>query len=267
MAPNQKFPDAPKLRPRSIITLAILCLLASTPLPAQQRSQQQAHALVAVTIQALGGPAWLNVRTARSHIRMALYFQGAPTGDTLTATESVELPDKKRLDISKQHVIQIFSGSNVWEITYKGKRKIPAEKLAEAQRIKNHSLAVVLREWYSNPSTVLIDEGPSQVNRRPTEKITLINPANDAVTLEIDAEAHLPLRLYYEWRDPRFHDKTLEATEYDNYHTVDGIATPYTVTQTRNGEVFRQEYMLDIAYNVLLPKDFFNPDVAAAHLK
>lgn len=266
MARNQKFPDAPKFRSRSIITLAILCLLVSAPLLAQQASQQQAHALVAATNQALGGPAWFNVRTARSHIRVALYFQGAPTSE-FTATETLELPDKRRLDISKQHVVQIFSQDNAWEVTYKGQRKISSEKRDQYLRLKNHSLDVVLREWYRNPSTVLIDEGASQVERRPAEKITLINPANNTVTLEIDAETHLPLRLSFEWRDPRFHDKTLEVLEYDNYHTVDGIATPYTVTQTRNGEVVRQAYVLDIAYNVSLPNDFFNPDLVAAHLK
>ncbi len=112
-----------------------------------------------------------------------------------------------------------------------------------------------------------MDDGPSQVERRPAEKVTLINSANDAVTLEIDAENHLPLRLSFHWRDPRFHDKNLESLEYDNYHRIDGIATPFTVTQIHNGEIVHQMYVRKVRYNIALPEDFFDPDRAAHHLK
>jgi hypothetical protein len=113
----------------------------------------------------------------------------------------------------------------------------------------------------------LIDRGPSQIDTHRTEKITLINPSNDAVTLEIDMESHLPLRLSFTWRDPQFHDKNTDAVEYDNYHRVDGIATPFTVTQTHNGEIVYQQFVLQAKDNIGLQENLFDPDYAAAHLK
>jgi hypothetical protein len=255
------------MKNRHACALTVLCLLSAAHLPAQQTRQQRARAELAATIQAMGEKSWLGVRTMRSEIRIAQYFQGAPTENNLNVRKTFQRPDKERTDIQKQHVVQIFVGDQAWEITYKGKTKIPSEQLAPYLREKNHSLKTVLRDWYANPATLLIDQGPSQVNRHATEKITLINRANDSVTIEIDSESHLPLRLSYQWRDPRFQDKTREAIEYDNYQIIDGIATPFTLTELQNGEVTRQSYVQKVEYNIPLPKDEFDPDAVAADLK
>jgi hypothetical protein len=99
------------------------------------------------------------------------------------------------------------------------------------------------------------------------EQFTLLNAIHNAVKLDIDAETHLPLRLTFEWRDPRFHDKNVDTVEFDNYHRIDGIATPFTVTRTHNGEIVQQVFVLRAEYNVDLPSNLFDPDYAAAHLK
>jgi hypothetical protein len=250
-----------------ICALVLLFFPSPAHLSAQQTSQQKARAELAGTIQAMGGKSWLGVRTMRSEIRIAQHFQGAPTENNLDVRKTFQRPDKERTDMQKQHIVQIFAGDQAWEITYKGKNKIPSEQLAPYQREKSHSFKTVLRDWYANPATLLIDQGPSQVNRHATERITLINSTNDSVTIEIDTESHLPLRLSYEWRDPRFQEKTREAIEYDNYQTIDGIATPFTLTELQNGEVTRQSYVQKVEYNIPLPKDEFDPDAVAAHLK
>lgn len=250
--------------------LPLFCLLWPTLLLAQPvaaTNQNKAHQVLESAIQALGGQAWLDLRTIRTKGQMAAFFQGAPTGVLSDTTESTVLPDRQRIDLANGKVIQIYTGGHAWEITYKGKKPLSGTQMEDYLRWRDHSLGVALRRWFRDPGTILMDEGPSQVNRRVTEKIKLIDPANDAVTLEIDAESHLPLRLSYEWRDPRFHDKNLDTVEYDNYQRVDGIAMPFTVTRMRNGETVGQSFLRSVQYNLALPKDFFNPDIAAAHLK
>lgn len=228
-------------------------------------NQQKARTTLAATIQALGGQAWLDLRTSRGHARIASFFQGTPTGEVAEATITRQLPDKERVDFDKGRVVQIFSGRGGWEITYKGKKELPGEQLDDRLRWRKHSLRVVLEEWYRNPATVLMDQGASQVERHLAEKIMLMNAANEAVTLEVDTDSHLPLRLSFNWRDPHFHDKNLDAVEYDNYQKIDNIATPFTVTRTHNGETVRQSYLLGVEYNVALKDGLFDPDRAAAH--
>lgn len=230
-------------------------------------SQRQAHAALSATIQALGGPAWVGLRTSREHVRIASFFQGNPTEEVAEAAISREHPDKERIELDKGKVAQIFSGSSGWEITYKGKKNLPAEKVEDHMRWQRHSLRIVLGRWIADPATVVLDEGTEQVERHLAQKFTLMNVAHNAVTLDVDAESHLPLRLSFEWRDPRFHDKNVDAVEFDNYHRIDGIATPFTVTRTHNGEIVQQTFVLRAEYNLDLAENLFDPDYAAAHLK
>jgi hypothetical protein len=230
-------------------------------------SQQKARATLAATIQALGGPAWVGLRTSREHVRIASFFQGNPTGEVANAVITRELPGKERIELDKGKVAQIFSGSSGWEITYKGKKNLPTERVEDHLRWQRHSLRIVLGRWIGDPATVVLDEGTEQVERHLAEKFTLMNAANNAVTLDVDADSHLPLRLSFEWRDPRFHDKNVDAIEFDNYHRIDGVATPFTVTQTHNGEIVAQQFVLRAEYNVDLQENLFDPDDAAAHLK
>ena len=264
--------SARRLRPR--LVLALVCgalwpalLIAQATDAAAIAGQHKAHAVLAATIEALGGPAWLSLRTSREHVRIASFFQGNPTGDVAEAVISREDPDKERIDLEKGKVVQIFSGTSGWEITYKGKESLPPQKVADHRRWRRHSLHVVLDRWVGDPSTVVLDEGPEQVERHLTEKLMLMNAAHGAVTLDVDAESHLPLRISFEWRDPRFHDKNVDAVEFDNFHRVDGMTMPFTVTRTHNGEIVQQKFLLRAEYNVALPDNLFDADYAASHLK
>ncbi len=254
--------------------LPLFCLLWPALLPGQSSNtivtanQQKARQVLDATIHAMGGNAWLDLRTMRTKGQTATFYQGNPTGAISNVTVTTELPDKQFIDLGVNgKVVQIYAGSHAWEITYQGKKDLPSAQREDTLRWRDHSLRVVLSLWYRNPATVLVDEGQSLVERRVTEKITVISPANDAVTLEIDVESHLPLRLSFQWRDPQFHDKNLDAVEYDNYQRVDGIATPFTVTRTHNGEIARQRYLRSVEYNIAVPNGLFDPDRAAARLK
>jgi hypothetical protein len=83
----------------------------------------------------------------------------------------------------------------------------------------------------------------------------------------MDSQTHLPLRRVFEWRDPTYHDKNTDAEEYDDYHVLDGIQTPYAITRFKNDEMFRQLYVTKVQYNQPVPADFWNPDAAAQKVK
>jgi hypothetical protein len=59
----------------------------------------------------------------------------------------------------------------------------------------------------------------------------------------------------------------MDAVEFDNYHRIDGVATPFTVTRTHNGDIVQQQFVLRAAYNVDFQDSLFDPDYAASHLK
>jgi hypothetical protein len=229
-------------------------------------ADRQAHArrMLAATIQALGGDAWLNLKTVRDQGKTAGYFQGTPTGVLAETTQTSEMPDKFRVDFAGSgHIVQIYGAQRGWEITYKGARPLSAEKMQDYLRWRQHSLSVALRCWLRDPDTLLLENGPVLTERRQADKVTLIDRHNDAITLELDASTHLPIRLSFAWRDPRFAGKNLDAVEYDNYQRVSGIETPFTITRTHNGETVSQRFRLRVTYNASVPPNFFDPAMEA----
>ncbi|HUZ04686.1 MAG TPA: hypothetical protein VMU62_04965, partial [Acidobacteriaceae bacterium] len=87
-----------------------------------------------------------------------------------------------------------------------------------------------------------------------------------SVTLETDAQSHLPLQISWDWRDPQFHDKNHDAEDYDDYHTIDGLPTPFTVTRYHNGDMTNERFVYSAAYNVPLRPDMFDADITAQHI-
>jgi hypothetical protein len=98
------------------------------------------------------------------------------------------------------------------------------------------------------------------VERRMADKITVLSANNDAVTIELDATTHLPLRRTFRWRNEQFKDYDEDAETYDDYHAVDGLPTAYTLTRYRNGDMVNQRFYTKVIYNQGLSPELFNPD-------
>jgi hypothetical protein len=118
-----------------------------------------------------------------------------------------------------------------------------------------------------DPNTILIYEGQRLAERHLAEQVTLISPQNEAITILMDEQTHLPLERTFQWRDPLYHDKNTDTEEYDDYHTIDGIPTPFTITRLKNGEPFRQYFLSHVSYNQSLPSDFWDADAEARKVK
>ena len=48
--------------------------------------------------------------------------------------------------------------------------------------------------------------------------------------------------------------------QYDDYHPIQGIMTPLTLTRLKNGDMVSQRFLSKVRYNVGLDPDMFNPD-------
>ena len=83
----------------------------------------------------------------------------------------------------------------------------------------------------------------------------------------MDTQTHLPLRRTFEWRDPVYKDKNLDAEEYDDYHVVDGLPTPFSISRFKNEEMIRQQYLDKVVYNQELPADFWSVEAAERRIK
>jgi hypothetical protein len=252
----------------------LLCLLviAATLVPARAQSddanQKKAKAAVDAMIAALGGSRWLTLSSSMQEGRTSGFYQGKPTGATSLFYEVQQFPNMTRVELGKKRdVFEIIAGDNSWEVTYKGKRELPKDQVQELIRRRDHSIRTVVMTWLKDPNTILIWGGQSLVERHLADQITVINASNDSVTIQTDAETHLPLRRSYQWRDPLYKDKNTDAEEYDDYHTVDGLPTAFAITRYHNDDMTNQRFLSRAAYNIPLTPDLFDPDKAAGTIK
>ena len=275
------------------VTLSIaigLLITAAPPLRAQARdipsaapkqatgetAEQRGRKLLDQMLEALGGDARLNRSNVRELGHVARFFRGAPTGIVIdfTATRQFakgDRPDAQRIGFitdksiilpgKKIDIVQVWINNSGHEVTYKGNATLPQEQIDDYYRREDHSVEAIYRVWLKSPGVMIIDEGSTMVERRITERVSILSANNDAVTLDIDAETHLPRRRTFQTRNPKFKDFDEDAEEYDDYHTIQGLPTAFTTTRYHNGDMASQTFLSKVEYDVELPPGTFDPNV------
>jgi hypothetical protein len=246
----------------------------SPPAPGTTAEQRGRH-LLDQMVEALGGDAWRHRKDMTGRARVAYFFHGAPTGQVtefagyrifdpegfplaerigFITDKSMILPGKKT------DVVQVWVGTTGYEVTYKGRTELPHPQVEDYYLRLHHSIENVVDHWLKQPGVMVLDEGEAMVGRRLAKKISVLSTDNDAVTIEVDENNFLPLRLSFQSRDPRFKDFNEEAEEYDDYHTIQGLPTAMTLTRYVNGDIVSQRFYTTVEYNKGLDPALFNPD-------
>src|SRR5581483_2643624 len=233
-----------------------------SPAPPQDESARKARTLLDQMIQALGGPAYMNIEDMSQEGRTYSFSHGDPSGAGAPYWRFWKWPDKDRLELTKQRDwVMINNGDQGYEVTYKG--TAPQEKVAltDYLRRRQYSLEWVLRRWLKEPGIVVFYDGPAIAERRQTDQITILNTRNQSVSIDIDINTHLPLKKTFTWRDPTDRLKNEEFEVYDNYKLIQGVMTPLSVTRGHNGDPVNQRFISTEKYNQNLPDSMFAGNV------
>ena len=233
-----------------------------------EAEQKKVKTLLQQMIQALGGDAWLNAPGYELIGRTSGFYQGKPTGAITDFWDYRQPPDKERVELGKKRqVYELYIGDQGWEVTYKGKAAVPKIEMDDYLRRRDHSVDAAVRVWMKDPGALYLYAGQEQVERHLADKITILSSTNDNLTLDLDANSHLPVRRSFEWRDPEYKDKNVEGEEYDDYHKFNGISTPFSITRYHNGDMTNQRFLYNVVYGGVIPPEMFDVDAAVRKLK
>ncbi len=260
----------------TVVIPALIALLLAAPRTtrtqtvddAAAQNAQKARAALNAMVQALGGQAWLDMKNEMQQGHVAAFFHSQPDLGTTDLWQFHSWPDKDRVEVTKHRdVVEFYIGREGWEVTYRGKKPMQKDLLEDYLRRRDHSIETAVKVWLKDPNTILVYEGQTMAERHMAEQVTLISAQNESITIQMDEQSHLPLRRSFQWRDPLYKDKNTDAEEYDDYHTIEGFPTPFSVTRLKNDEIVRQYYVTKVEYNRPLPDDFWNVDTAAQRIK
>ena len=260
------------MRYLALILLLASCGLAQTAsppangpspaIPADQANAHKARAILDQSIQALGGPAYLNIQDISQEGRTYSFHLGQPTSAGALFWRFYRYPDKDRIELTKKRdVAYLYSGDNGYEITYKGTRSDEPKAVADYLRRRHFALDWVLRHWINDPGVALFYEGQAVADQKNCDQVTVMNNHAEAVTLYIDLETHLPVKKTFSWRDPNDKQRNIEDETYDAYREQQGIMTPYTITRYFNGDMSNQRFLTSVAYNKNLSDSLFNASI------
>ena len=222
-------------------------------------------------VEALGGPAWLNRVDYSSTGQAGTFYKGAANPYVAQFERYIRLNPfgERQVIVSKQGVLipttkrdvaVIWTTDKGYEVTYKGKKELPEKDITEFFLYQNHSLDNVMLNWLKQPNILIRYEGTRLTDRKIADRVSILTEGGDGVDLDLDETTHLPIRLTFKWRDPTYRDFNTEAQEYNDYHPIDGVMTPLTLTRYHNGDMTSQVYLKEVHYNLHFPPDLFDPD-------
>ena len=226
----------------------------------QDENARQAKARIDQMIQAMGGQAWLNVTDMREQGRTWSIYHDQPTG-TAEFWLFWKYPDKERVELTKKRDwIIINNGDQGYEITFRGTALEDQKALQDYLRRRKYSLVWVLRQWLNQPGVALFYDGQVVAAQKQAEQVTIMNAQNEAVTIDMDYDSHLPIKKSFTWRDAdRYRNEEVEL--YDNYKMIQGVATPLSITRFHNGDMVNQRFITDASYNQNLADSLFQANV------
>ncbi|HZR64906.1 MAG TPA: hypothetical protein VFA85_07150 [Terriglobales bacterium] len=238
----------------------------SSSIPVDQANAAKARAVLDQAIKALGGDAYLNWKDISVEGRSYSFHHGEANSVGTIFWRFRKFPDKDRIEITKKRdIIQIYNGDKGYEITYKGIRNLEGkDDLQPYLRRRKYSLDIVLRTWLNQPGVALFYDGQTVAAQKQTDQVTVMNSKNEAVTIYIDINSHLPVAKSYKWRDPVDNQRNEEEEIFDNYRRTQNIMTAYDTTRLFNGEMSAQAFLTDAKYNQNLEDSLFDPEAATS---
>ena len=236
---------------------------SSQGIPTDQDNVRKARVILDQAIQALGGQAYLNLQDMTQEGRSYSFHRGEPNSLGTLFWRFRKFPDKDRVELTKKRdVVELYSGDKGYEITYRGVRNMEAKEIDPYLRRRHFGLDAVLREWLNQPGVALFYEGQTVAAQKEVEQVTVMNAKNEAVTLYLDINTHLPVKKSFSWRDPVDKQRNVEEEIYDNYRAAQSVMVPYDVTRFYNGDMAAQFFVTSANVNQALSDALFDPKQA-----
>ena len=222
-------------------------------------------------LTALGGQAWLTRTTERLEGHSATFYKGLPNPYEAQFEEYLRLqPFGERVVIvskqgvfiptTKRDVAEVWTPENGYEVSYHGRKELPRVDVEDFERRRLHSIDTLVLDWLKRPGTIVTYEGSDMDDRHLIDKVSVITADNDAVTLGLDQETHLPRSRTFQWRDAIYKDFDTDLERYDNWQPEGGVMSALTITRYHNGDMVSQQYLSKVQYGLPLATDLFDPD-------
>jgi hypothetical protein len=240
------------------------CLLVASSAAAQETPPSTvapvAKELLVRTVEAMGGPTFLNSKNLRTTGRFFAIGEDDRTAGFAPFESTVEFPDKRRFTYGKGTTVTLINdGERGWQLDRYGMIRQPSEQVRRWQVLNRYSLENLLRVLVHESGLLIQDAGVDFVDNLPARKVEIFDSNRTRILLYVHRDRFLPIRITYRVLNPESREWEEYAEVYGDYREVQGIQTPMQITRFLNGARVSQVFRSSAEYNVEYGPDFFTP--------
>ena len=238
---------------RVFAALSLCLFLMTNPAQAQTKPNQ----LIDQMIDALGGPAFLDVKDIHTTGRFFAFTRGQLSGSDIFS-DYIKFPDMERVEFGPltRRTTQINRGKEGWKIV--GKKTPETQSAGETEEFLKGvktSLDYVLRFTLKERLTTVQSLPSEMIDFKRVDVVELRDPDKNRIRFYIDRDTHLPTKMQVRRTD----ESKLHEEQYSNWHKFDGVTTPLYLSRLTDN-LKTMEIHLDTAdYNSGLSDNLFAP--------
>jgi outer membrane lipoprotein-sorting protein len=223
-----------------------------------EASAAKAKQILQQLIDALGGPAYLEIKESNCEGRLARFgHNGELTGYT-NFNVYWHYPDKNRTDYSKKGVIiNLYNGDQGWTLDRGGVTELPAPEVADFQEQAKRDINNLLRLRLKEPGMTFRFGGTDIVDLKTVDWVAIVDSEQRNFRLAVDRSSHLLVRSVVTIEDETRQDRSVVTNIYTNFQLMEGAQTPLQITSDRDGHRINQVFLTSCKYNPGFPGDFF----------
>ena len=207
--------------------------------PAPAKVDEKALTVVARAVEALGGQAYLGVRTVVSRGYFTQFNEGQ-SGIPVTFRDYLVFPDRERTEFKGggTNFLQVNTGETGW--SFDGKKRLIAdvtpEQVESFKTTLRTSIDNLPRGWWRAEGASLTYVGRREAGlARRNEVVRVTYPDGFEAEFEYDAREGLPSKVLYK-RPGEEGERVEEEDRYAQFLTISGVRFPFVIDHYRAGQ-------------------------------
>lgn len=254
---------------RQAVSVLAALLIVCGGAPAQTR-QERGKQLVEQALEALGGDAFLKIRnTVRTGRAYAFHRQNVRGLAQITIYDRYEpikpgaepdwLPVSRReVYTQKGDYYSLFINGQGWEVTFRGARPLPEERMHRYRESTRRDIFYFLRYRLDEPGMYYYQRGTEIIDNVPAEAVDITDKDSETITVFFRRSDGLPVEQVYTRRDPKTRIPYEERSIFSKYRTVGGAKLPWNIRHERDGEKTFELFGRTLEINQALKDDIFS---------
>ena len=249
---------------------AALAALGAGLIRGQAAREQRGRQVLQQALAAVGGAAFLGMRDRTETGRAYSFYREQLTGLSVAHFYTRYLPapapaqpdfvgvEERQSFGKKQDNSVIFAQRQGFDVTFRGARPLPDERVQRYYESTLCDILYILRYRLDEPGLQAVETGADVVENQRVTTVEISDQQNRSVTVHFSASSHLPVAQRRYRRDQLLKDRIEEVTRYSEYVAVPGgVMWPKQISREREGEKIYQMFAESVKINTGLDASLF----------